>query len=128
MRLGMSHDLTESDAESKVQLQLGLQAHSHHYSFNQRDLPGDVSHRGTRNWMEWTRTWGLALRRTNVILSYRGRHLTGGERPGVPNPIAIPLAPGVIAGIRPFPVPTASPTLRDVSVITHQLSMSIAVR
>jgi hypothetical protein len=78
--------------------------------------------------MEWTRSWGATLRRALIELHYRGSKTTGAARPGIG---AVP--PAVILGApRPFdvgpPVPTTAASLRDVSVMTHQFSISLRIR
>ncbi|MGQ0640013.1 MAG: hypothetical protein ACT4P6_04445 [Gemmatimonadaceae bacterium] len=127
LRTGLSHDLTLG-RESTLQLQFGVEAHSIYYTLDQRDPVNRSTQERDRNWMEWTRTWGATLRRASVEVHYRSRKMTGAGRPGMsPGFFAEPPARGPIIG--PFPAPSALPaTLRDVSVVTHQLSLSLRIR
>jgi hypothetical protein len=127
LRTGASRDLTIS-RDTRLQLQLGVQARSIYYSFDQRDFLQAAERRGNESWMEWTRSWGAMLRRASFELQYRGRTTTGAGRPGV-DPVFLGPTVSVRSDLLP-PVPTtnAITTLRDVSVVTHQLSISLFIR
>ena len=90
LRTGASRDLTLS-SDTKLQLQLGVQARSIYYTFDQRDLLHGAARKGNENWIEWTRSWGAKLRRASFELHYRGRTTTGAGRPGVDPVFGIPV-------------------------------------
>lgn len=79
------------------------------------------------SWMEWTPSWGAAVRRSFVEFHYRGRMTTGVQRPGMnlaliaPSPLA-----GGIRTSDALPLGPAATAMRDVS--THQLSISLLLR
>jgi hypothetical protein len=128
LRTGVSHDLTLT-TDSKLQLLLGAQARAIYYTVDQRD-PRNASRRvGDESWMEWTQSWGATLKRTSLEFHYRGRRMTGAGRPGISpgvGPDPIPLG---IRSSATRPVLSPAPmTLRDVSVTTHQLWVSLRLR
>jgi hypothetical protein len=126
VRTGVNHDLTIS-SESTLQFQLGVQARSMNYTHERHNLISGSRTNGESSWMEWTRAWGLSLRRTAFEVNYRGRIMTGASRPGMP-----PVDPSVILAsgraLDVFVATPSGPELRDVTVSTHQFSVSLFVR
>ena len=80
--------------------------------------------------MEWTRTWGLGLKFSDLEIRYTGRMSTGTGRPGLPTffdgPVA--LASSGDAGKNFLSAPTTSLSLTGVTVRTHQISVSVPIR
>lgn len=127
VRTGVSRDLELEEGKSSVRLQAGLQLRSVRYWLDQFDAVEGVGRGQEDEWLEWTRSWGAIFRFTEVAIHYRGRLTTGVGRPGVfeGGVIAVPdLAPGALS-IAAVPLPM---TLGDVSVVTHQFSISLPIR
>ncbi|MGE5742857.1 MAG: hypothetical protein ACM368_02935 [Gemmatimonadota bacterium] len=126
LRLGVSQDLPLADMSKGVGLQLGLAVRSMHYRLVERDLLAGTTQRVRDSWVEWSPTWGLSLRFPKLELHYRGRITNGTGRPGTfngafPNPLAasptsILVPPGGTLG------------LAGVSMVTHQISLSLPLR
>lgn len=126
VRMGLSQDVALESQTTMLRLQLGIQARSIYYTAEQRDLVRGSTRAGGDDWIEWTRTWGLVLRRRAIAIRYGGRLTSGAGRPGVEVPGAVPLRPGPSL-IEP-PPPAVSTTLNKVRVAMHQLSVSLPLR
>ncbi len=109
-------------------IQWGLMIHSIQYRLSQFD-DVDVTSRGQEeHWVEWTPTWGLSFRFSDMEIRYRGHVTNGTGRPGVSlNP-----GGGVVletanrsAGGDILVAPDGPLTLSDVSLFGHQFSISI---
>lgn len=127
LRVGLSQDVAFDNRSSMLRLQLGIQARSVYYTIDQRDLLRGASRAGGDDWMEWTRSWGLALRRPGIEVRYSGRLTSGAGRPGVADPVLVAPTPGP-ALISSAPPAAFSTTLNKVRVTMHQLSVSLPVR
>jgi len=127
-RMGVGRELTFGGRPHAAAWQLGLAAHAIHYRLLQQDHIQNGS-RGQENWwVEWTPTWGLTLRFPELELRYSGRVTTGTGRPGVQNGIiALADAAAVRAGGL-LVAPNGPLTLQGVSVVTHQVSLSLPLR
>jgi hypothetical protein len=114
-----------------VRVEGGLALRSISYKFNQTDHVSQLDRRQNESWMEWTRTWGLGIRFTDLEFRYTGRTTTGTGRPGTfgSSVRAVP-PPGVFAAADAnFLAPPSGPTtLTPVAVTTHQLSVSLPIR
>lgn len=127
LRVGLSQDISFDDRASMLRLQLGLQARSIYYSVDQHDLLRGSTRKGGDDWMEWTRSWGWALRRPGIEVRYAGRLTSGTGRPGVAvSSQVLPPRPGL--GIPELPPPAQSIVLNKVRVTLHQLSVSLPMR
>jgi hypothetical protein len=81
--------------------------------------------------MEWTRTWGVNSRTSTLEIRYLGRLTTGVGRPGI-----VPSSRGGImidavsslAAQNILAAPSGPLTLTDLSVVTHQFSVSLPLR
>jgi len=106
--------------------QLGLHVHSYSYGLDQHDIVLDTRRRQNESWMEWTPTWGAALKFPELEIRYAGRLTTGTGRPGVAwggN------AWGRLDAATNFIVAPSGPlTLQDATVLTHQLTVSLPIR
>lgn len=110
-----------------VQLQLGLQVRAYDYHLDQWDNVGETFRVQDEDWMEWTPTWGVRLMLNSVEVRYMGRATTGTGRPGVAwAPDAATREAGFANDI--VVAPSGPLTLQDVTVVTHQVSVSIPIR
>jgi hypothetical protein len=110
-----------------VQLQLGVQVRAYDYHLDQWDNIDESFRRQDEDWMEWTPTWGVRLKLRSVEVRYMGRATTGTGRPGVAwAPDAATREAGFANDI--VVAPSGPLTLQDVTVTTHQLSVSVPIR
>jgi hypothetical protein len=111
-----------------VRMELGLTWRSIDYALNQTDHVAGLDTRQTQSWAEWTRTWGFALRFSDLQFRYTGRMTTGTGRPGVV-PQGVLFAPAPAEAAPNFlSAPSAVTSLTGVSVTTHQIAVSIPIR
>jgi hypothetical protein len=128
LRMGFGEEVEFAGAGKAVGLQLGLAVRSIHYWLAQRDNVQVSDRDHEEAWVEWTPTWGLGLRFPTWALRYQGRVTKGTGRPGVA--LVIPL-PGVLdaaGGSNILVAPSGPLTLDEVTVVTHQVSLSLPLR
>ena len=131
VRTGVGHDLRLEGVEHPVRLQLGVAVHSIHYWLNQFDHVQLSGRKQEEKWMEWTRTWGVNFRSSTLEIRYLGRLTTGVGRPGIApsnqGRFVLELAaPSTASNI--LAAPSGPLTLTDLSVVTHQFSVSLPIR
>ncbi len=120
IRIGVGQQLSRVTG-----IQLGLAVREVHYWLAQYDNVHAAGRTDEQQWAEWMPTWGLSLRFPEVEIRYQGRVTNGTGRPGA--------AGGgdfiQLDGIRPATAVLATPSgplnLGDVSVVTHQVSVSV---
>ncbi len=124
-RMGVSREVARSLTKTTA-LQLGLVVRSVHYTLARQD-PLDVATRNLeQSWVEWTPTWGVSIRSSDLELQYRGQVTHGTDRLVARNSggfIALDARP---LGV--FPSTNLPPTLNGVHVVTHQFSVSLPLR
>ncbi len=118
-----------SQAIGPAAFQLGLHIRAYDYHLDQWDNVTETTRRQDEQWMEWVPSWGARLRIGEAELRYMGRITTGTGRPGVAwTPTAesrffdAALANDIVVA------PGGPLTLQDVTVTTHQLSVSLPIR
>ncbi len=118
-----------SQAIGPAAFQLGLHIRAYDYHLDQWDNVTEITRRQDEQWMEWVPSWGARLRIGEAELRYMGRITTGTGRPGVAwTPTAesrffdAALANDIVVA------PGGPLTLQDVTVTTHQLSVSLPIR
>jgi hypothetical protein len=113
-----------------VRLEAGLALRSISYKFNQTDHVSRLDRGQNESWMEWTRTWGLGIRFTDLEFRYVGRTTTGAGRPGIvgDNIRTVPPALASAGDVNFLAPPNGPTTLTPVAVTTHQLSVSLPFR
>jgi hypothetical protein len=106
-------------------VQMGLRARSIGYRLEQRDNLADSDRRQRESWMEWTPSWGGAIRFPEFEIRYAGRWTAGTGRPGVQT---------FVFGVRDafalstfLPAPSGPLTLREADVITHRLVITMPI-
>jgi hypothetical protein len=109
--------------------QLGLSVRAYDYDLRQSNLVSDSLRRQSEQWMEWTPSWGARVDLPGISLRYLGRVTTGTGRPGVAWGGAVPARTETFAQAADIVVAPSGPlTLQDVSVVTHQISVSVPIR
>src|SRR5881396_485330 len=130
VRMGVGRELAFGGRPRAAALQLGLAARSIHYRLAQYDRVQVSGRNQVESWVEWTRTWGFSLRFPELELRYSGRVTKGTGRPGVgvqANRWALADAGAVRAGS--LLVAPSGPLILDaVSVVSHQVSLSLPIR
>jgi hypothetical protein len=121
LRTGVSHDV------SRTTLQVGLELRSYAYTLEQANHVTESDREQYETWMEWTPTFGVALRLSSLDLRYTGKITTGTGRPGTV------WTPEILAGSSrsqsDFVIAPNGPlTLVDSDVVTHQVSVRVPVR
>jgi len=126
LRAGVGHDF-ETGAHQILRVQLGIGVRSIDYTLDQTDHVAESTLRQSEHWNEWTRTWGLSLHFTDLELRYAGRSVTGTGRPGIVPDGRVFLAADA-AGPNILAAPNGPLSLTNVSVMTHQFSVSLPIR
>jgi hypothetical protein len=114
-----------------LRLEMGLALRSVSYTLDQFNHETRIDRRDRESWMEWTRTWGLGLRFSDLTLRYTGHMTTGTGRPGVPQQFGgdVVFAPGLASSGQNFlAAPSGATTLTGVAVTSHQFSVSVPIR
>jgi hypothetical protein len=124
--MGVSRDLPLASFGRVAAFQLGLSVQSIRYLLTQDDHVNASRRSLNESWVEWTPTWGLSIRFPEFEFRYRGSVTHGTGRPGsafgCPNCLAVP-AGGVGGGI--VVAPSGPMAFQDVSVVSHQFSLSL---
>ncbi|HLB82588.1 MAG TPA: hypothetical protein VJJ54_05815 [Gemmatimonadales bacterium] len=125
LRMGIGREVTVGGRPRGAAWQLGLALRAVHYWLNQQDHVQAASRAQEEWWVEWTPSWGITVRFPELELRYGGHVTKGTGRPGVEtSDIALADAAGVRAGGL-LVAPSGPLTLQGVSVVTHQLSLSL---
>jgi hypothetical protein len=118
-----------SQAIGPAAFQLGLHVRAYDYHLDQWDNVTETLRRQDEQWMEWVPSWGARVRIGEAEIRYMGRVTTGTGRPGVAwTPTAesrftdAGLANDIVVA------PGGPLTLQDVTVTTHQVSVSLPIR
>jgi hypothetical protein len=105
-------------------VQAGMIVSSYGYDLEQFDNVASTRRRQDESWMEWTPTWGAALRFPEVEIQYSGRLTTGTGLPGV----AFVGARAESLATADFILAPSGPlTLQDVYVLTHQVVLRMPI-
>jgi hypothetical protein len=130
LRMGIGDEVTMKGSSSAIGFQLGLGVQSIHYWLDQTDNVQLSSRSLEEQWFEWSPTWGLSFRFTDLEVRYRGSTTHGTGRPGVRgNGGDLVLASAAeSAGSNILVAPSGPLTLTDVAVVTHQISFSLPLR
>jgi hypothetical protein len=118
-----------SRAVGPAELQFGLGIRVYDYHLDQWDHVEEDFRRQDEDWMEWAPSWGARVHLGDLELRYAGRVTTGTGRPGVAwNGVAEARAGDFAAANDILLAPSAPLTLQDVTVLTHQISVSVPIR
>jgi len=130
VRSGVSQEFKLQDSDTRMRFQLGIGLRSVHYRVDQFDHVQEQGRGLEEHWLEWSPTWGLSVRFTELELRYVGRATNGSGRPAQQQ---LFFPPGVLAaadasGRSVLAVPNGPMTLDPVRVTTHQVSVSLPIR
>jgi hypothetical protein len=132
VRTGLGQEIKFDTAHTSIRalrLEGGLALRAINYTLNQSDHVMQVESQRRESWMEWTRTWGLSLRFSDLELRYTGRTTTGTGRPNVHDGDVVNVAFASTApGTNFISAPSGTTTLTGVAVTTHQISVSVPIR
>jgi hypothetical protein len=110
-------------------LQLGLSLRSYDYHMDQWDHVAEDSRRQDEQWVEWVPSWGARVSLGDLEIRYIGRVTTGTGRPGLAwNGAVAERAMDAAAANDILLAPSGPLSLQDVTVLTHQFSLSIPLR
>jgi len=124
-RMGIGRDIVLGGRPRGATWQLGLAARTVHYWLVQSDFVQSAVRPQEEWWVEWTPTWSLTLRFPELELRYNGRVTKGTGRPSTEStPTFLADAAGVRSGDL-LVAPSGPITLQGVSVVTHQISLSL---
>ena len=129
LRTGLGQEIpvdTIRGSIKSLRLELGLSMRSISYALRQIDHATELERHHRENWIEWTPTWGLGLRFTDVELRYIGRKTTGTGRPGIFSDGGFAVASSDSRNF--LSAPSGPTTLTGVTVVTHQFSVSVPIR
>ncbi|MDZ7292307.1 MAG: hypothetical protein ONB44_21100 [candidate division KSB1 bacterium] len=124
VRLGLSQQ------DRTFGFQLGLQARFFKYRFEQKNFVADTRRAQKEVWGEWTPSIGLSLNYPSFQIRYTGCLTAGTGRPGVESDFG--RWPGVLragfdASENFIVAPSGSLTLQETIVLTHQISVAVAL-
>jgi hypothetical protein len=124
-RMGIGRDVVLGGRPRGATWQLGLATRAVHYWLVQSDFVQSAVRPQQEWWVEWTPTWGLTLRFPELELRYSGGVTKGTGRPSTQSaPTFLADAAGVRSG-ELLVAPSGPITLQGVSVVTHQISLSL---
>lgn len=109
-----------------TELQLGMQVRTIRYWLKQEDFVEDRYREQHEAWSEWTASWGIGVKLSDLHIRYVGRLTTGTGRPGVATPTLLRVA-DFSAGGDIIVAPRGPLTLEDARVFTHQLSVVVPI-
>jgi hypothetical protein len=121
LRSGLSHEV------GNATVQFGLEVRSYAYALEQVNHVQDAYREQDEAWMEWTPTLGVALRFSDFEVRYAGRVTTGTGRPGTDQTFDGTFV-NQLAGSDVILAPSGPLTLQSADVVTHQLTVRVAVR
>ena len=126
VRGGAGHDL-RLGSDQVLRLQAGVALRSISYGLDQTDHVAETRRHQDEHWVEWTRTWGLSFRFSDLEMRYAGRMVSGTGRPGVAQSgVVFAAADALTSNV--LAAPAGPLTLTDVKVTTHQFSISVPLR
>jgi len=126
LRAGAGHDVLVS-SDQALRLQMGVELRSISYGLDQTDHIAETRRHQDEHWVEWTKTWGLSFRFSDLEMRYAGRSVTGTGRPGIAQSgVVFAAADALTSNV--LAAPAGPLTLTDVRVTTHQFSISVPLR
>jgi hypothetical protein len=124
VRLGLSRE------KGSFGFQIGIQARSIRYRLDQYDYIEEFRRKQRESWMEWTVSLGLILKFQEFQIRYLGRVTMGTGRPGTAfnNFATTREALAYYDEFSDFIIAPSGPmTLQDVTVLTHQITVSLPI-
>jgi hypothetical protein len=104
--------------------------HSIQYRLSQFDDVQETAREQAEHWVEWAPTWGLGIKFSDMEVRYRGHVTNGTGRPGVSRNfggrgVGVLDAAQASGGSDILVAPDGPLTLSDVSLFSHQFSISV---
>lgn len=125
IRLGVTREHPVDESDAVVAMQFGIAVRTIGYRLEQVDHVQGTERHQRESWREWMPTWGLRWEMPRLTIAYRGSVTTGTGRPGVATG---GFARDVVAAQSNVIVAPSGPlTLSGVSVVSHQLSISLPI-
>jgi hypothetical protein len=106
--------------------QMGLQARFINYRLKQTNFVNDTRRSQKEFWAEWTPSLGFRLNFSSIQIRYSGRLTTGTGQPGVETGVVFQGADSASRG-NFIIAPSGSLTLQEAVVLTHQISVAVAL-
>jgi hypothetical protein len=108
--------------------QMGLQARFIKYRLKQTNFVNDTRRSQKEFWAEWTPSLGFRLNFSSIQIRYSGRLTAGTGQPGVePGFVSPGLETAADRSSNFLIAPSGSLTLQEAVVLTHQLSVAVAL-
>jgi hypothetical protein len=127
LRFGVTEERRVIDSETVVALQFGVALRTVSYRLKQVDHVQQAERAQREQWNEWMPTWGLRMEMPRLAIGYRGSLTSGTGRPAVAG--AGGARDGVFALQSSVLIAPSGPlTLDGVSVVSHQISISLPLR
>ncbi|MCA9736100.1 MAG: hypothetical protein R3E98_08285 [Gemmatimonadota bacterium] len=115
----------------RATVQAGVEARAIAYDLEQVDRLRATVRTQQESWMEWTPTWSVDVRVTDVRLRYTGLATTGTGRPGIADVWGFSDVPRATAAsdgaISILPAPSGPLTLQSATVWTHQVALVVPI-
>ena len=126
LRFGFSEEHAVADSETLVGFQFGVALRTVSYRLRQVDHVQGEERTQREYWNEWLPTWGFRIEVPRLTIAYRGSLTSGTGRPGVRDDVFTrDLA---VAASNIIVAPSGPLTLDGVSVVSHQISISLPIR
>jgi hypothetical protein len=127
LRFGLTEERRVVDSETVFALQFGVALRTVSYRLKQVDHVQQTERAQREYWNEWMPTWGLRMEMPRLTIAYRGSVTSGTGRPGVAGgPVGARDA--FVAGSSVVIAPSGPLVLDGVSVVSHQISVSLPIR
>jgi hypothetical protein len=108
--------------------QMGLQARFINYRLKQTNFVNDTRRSQKEFWSEWTPSIGFRLNFSSIQIRYTGRLTAGTGQPGVePGFVSPGLETAADRSSNFIIAPSGSLTLQEAVVLTHQISVAVAL-
>ena len=127
LRFGITEERQLVDSETMFALQFGVALRAVSYRLRQVDHVQQSERAQREYWNEWMPTWGLRIEMPRLAIGYRGSLTTGTGRPGVGGAGGALDGP-IVAQSSVLIAPSGPLTLDGVSVVSHQISISLPLR
>jgi hypothetical protein len=126
-RFGISEERRVDESETVMGVQFGLALRVVNYRLKQVDHVQHTERAQREYWNEWMPTWGLRMEMPRLTIAYRGSVTSGTGRPGVAGSNG---SRGDVFATQSSVLiaPSGPLTLDNVSVVSHQLSISLPLR
>jgi hypothetical protein len=128
IRFGMSEELRLADSVTVMALQLGVSLRTINYHLKQVDHVQESEREMREQWNEWMPTWGLSVDVPRLTIAYRGSLTTGTGRPAVAGSFGGVRFEDAVASSSVLIAPSGPLSLEGVSIVSHQISISLPIR